>query len=70
MIQHGPDHPPGVSPLLLSDRLVTLAEDADRAGYRGTAERLLDLAAQVLDEPAWHRPPVATRNRRAPLANG
>jgi hypothetical protein len=68
MMQHCPDHLSGVSPLLLSDRLLTLAEDADRAGYRGMAERLLDLAEQVLDEPAWHSPPVATRHRRAPHA--
>jgi hypothetical protein len=43
---------PAFSPLLLSDRLLTLAEDADRAGYRLTAEHLLSLASEVLDEPA------------------
>lgn len=42
---------PAFSPLLLSDRLLTLAEDADRAGYRITAEHLLSLASEVLDQP-------------------
>ena len=41
---------PAVSELMLSDRLITLAEDADRAGYTTTAERLLDLACSVLDK--------------------
>lgn len=40
-----------VSPLILSDRLLSLAVDADRAGFTGTAERLLRLAHTVLDEP-------------------
>ena len=39
-----------VSPLVLSDRLLTLARDADRAGYTGTAEQLLTLACTVFDE--------------------
>ena len=39
------------SPLMLSDRLLTLAQDADRAGFRLTAEHLLTLAESVLDEP-------------------
>jgi hypothetical protein len=38
------------SELVLSDRLITLAEDADRAGYRDTAEILLNLACSVFDE--------------------
>ena len=40
-----------ISPLMLSDRLLTLAQDADRAGFRGAAEHLLGLASDVL-EPA------------------
>lgn len=44
-------HAPAFSPLLLSDRLLTLAEDADKAGYRIAAEHLLQLASDVLDEP-------------------
>jgi hypothetical protein len=44
-----------VSELVLSDRLLALAEDADRAGYTDTAERLLTLACSVFDE-APHKP--------------
>ena len=43
---------PAVSELVLSDRLLALAEDADRAGYTHTAERLLSLACSVFDEAA------------------
>ena len=39
-----------VSELILSDRLIALAEDADHAGYTATAERLLKLACSVFDE--------------------
>jgi hypothetical protein len=46
---------PAFSPLLLSDRLLTLAEDADRAGLRTAAESLLFLASKVLDQPARPR---------------
>jgi hypothetical protein len=38
--------------LILSDRLIALAEDADRAGYTHTAERLVTLACTVFDEAA------------------
>lgn len=38
------------SELVLSDRLISLAQDADRAGYRDTAEHLLSLACSVFDE--------------------
>ena len=38
------------SPLVLSDRLIALAKDADRAGYTGTAEQLVCLARAVFDE--------------------
>jgi hypothetical protein len=41
-----------VSEMVLSDRLITLAEDADRAGYTRTAEHLLSLACSVFDEAA------------------
>ena len=41
---------PVVSELILSDRLIALAEDADRACYTTTAERLLTLACSVFDE--------------------
>ena len=39
-----------VSELVLSDRLIALAEAADRAGYTDTAERLVTLACSVFDE--------------------
>ncbi|HTB47309.1 MAG TPA: hypothetical protein VK741_27070 [Acetobacteraceae bacterium] len=39
------------SPLMLSDRLLTLAENADRAGLRTAAESLLSLASEVLEQP-------------------
>jgi hypothetical protein len=41
---------PAVSELVLSDRLIALAEDADRAGYADTADRLMTLACSVFDE--------------------
>lgn len=40
------------SPLVLCDRLLTLAQDADRAGCVTTAERLLKLAYSVFDDKA------------------
>jgi hypothetical protein len=46
------EHEQSFSPLMLSDRLLTLAEDADRAGLRTAAESLLSLASKVLDQPA------------------
>ena len=39
-----------VSPLVLADRLLALAQDADRAGFIGTAQHLLSLAHSVFDE--------------------
>ena len=50
--QVGTMHRATVSELVLSDRLVALAEDADRAGYTDTAEHLLTLACSVFDEAA------------------
>ncbi len=38
------------SPLMLCDRLLSLAEDADRAGLSRTAECLLKLAFRVCGE--------------------
>ncbi len=43
--------PPMPSPMVLSDRLITLAQDADRAGYAITAEHLVHLAHTVFEEP-------------------
>jgi hypothetical protein len=42
------------SPLMLCDRLLTLAQDADRAGYAATAEHLLELADAVFEEKCHH----------------
>jgi len=39
-----------VSPLTLSYRLITLAKDAETAGYAITAEQLLRLAITIFDE--------------------
>ncbi len=47
-----PSVPPAVfSPLMLSDRLIALAQAADVAGYSGAAEQLVTLAFSVLDAP-------------------
>jgi len=45
-----------VSPLMLADRLLTLAQDADRAGYSGAAANLVNVMYEVLDgrKPARH----------------
>jgi hypothetical protein len=43
---------PVVSTLMLADRLIRLAEDADRGGMRQAATRLIDLAHTVFDEPS------------------
>ncbi|MBC7801948.1 MAG: hypothetical protein H7Z10_15120 [Gemmatimonadaceae bacterium] len=40
--------PTPVSPLLLADRLLTLAQDADRAGYPRAADKLVTAMYAVL----------------------
>jgi hypothetical protein len=46
-----PDFPTGfVSPMLLADRMLFLAEQAERAGLADTAGRLVALAHTVFDE--------------------
>lgn len=37
---------------MVCDRLLTLAAEADRAGLRAAAERLLELVSEVLDPAA------------------
>jgi hypothetical protein len=44
-----PQFPP-TSPLILSDRLLSLAEAAERAGFAHTADDLVRLAHRVFDE--------------------
>ncbi len=39
-----------VTELTLSDRLIALARDAARAGFQGTAARMVRLAHDVFDE--------------------
>ena len=46
----GPLPGPSASPLILCDRLLRLAEEAERAGCAVTAEHLLFLAHTVLEE--------------------
>ena len=41
---------PAPSPLMLCDRLIGLAQDADRAGFTVTADRLVDLVEQMFAE--------------------
>jgi len=41
---------PAMSPMLLADRMLALAEQADRAGLADTAGRLVALAHTVFDE--------------------
>jgi hypothetical protein len=39
-----------VSPLMLADQLLTLAQDAERSGLHGPAQRLLKLAYAIYGE--------------------
>jgi hypothetical protein len=42
--------PVTISLMTLSDRLITLAQDAEKAGYKITAEQLVRLAMMIFDE--------------------
>lgn len=55
--------PGRVSPLILCDRLIRLAEEADHAGLSRAARRLVNLANAMFDDP----PPPA---RRPPALRG
>jgi hypothetical protein len=46
----GARHSAALSPMTLSDRLITLAKDAEGAGYAATAGQLVRLALTVFDE--------------------
>ena len=50
MIDTGTRQSTTLSPMTLSDRLITLAKDADTAGYAATAEQLVQLAITIFDE--------------------
>jgi len=41
--------PPPPSPLVLCDRLISLAQDADRAGLTATALHLMDLIDELFE---------------------
>jgi hypothetical protein len=43
--------PPPPSPLVLCDRLISLAQDADRAGHTAAAAHLVDLIDEIFDKP-------------------
>ncbi|BAJ79380.1 MULTISPECIES: hypothetical protein [Acidiphilium] len=45
-------HEPIVSPLILVDRLISLAQDAERAGLPAVANRLVRLALRSCVPPA------------------
>jgi len=44
-----------MSPLVLADRLLSLAQDAERAGFTRPAERMLRLAYAVWNEKPFAR---------------
>ena len=50
IVESGTRQAKAVSPMTLSDRLITLAKDADTAGYTITAEQLVHLAITIFDE--------------------
>jgi hypothetical protein len=50
----------GLSPLMLGDRLISLAQDADRAGYVDSARGLVRLAYAVYDRSAPSGLPLAS----------
>jgi hypothetical protein len=48
-------HTPIVSPLILTDRLISLAQDAERAGLPIVANRLVRLALRTCAPPPPYR---------------
>jgi hypothetical protein len=53
------------SPLVLCDHLLTLAQQAERAGYPGTAARLVGLAESMFRERPRRVPSPADRPRQS-----
>jgi hypothetical protein len=49
-VSHQTSSSPETSPLMLADRLLTLARDAERAGLPVAATRLVKLAFDVCDQ--------------------
>ncbi len=50
IMQPGPGQPMTLSPMSLSDHLITLAKEAETAGYPVAADRLVRLALTIFDE--------------------
>lgn len=63
---HSPAPP---SPLLLCDRLIALAQEADRAGFAITAGHLAELAESMFEEQP-RRPATRRATARTPRASG
>lgn len=60
-------HSVPASPLMLCDHLITLAQEADRAGYFATAGRLAALVESMFEEqprPALPLPTLARPHAR------
>jgi len=53
-----------VSPLLISDRLISLAEQAGQVGCTATARHLIRLASRVLEEKTGFAPLAGSTARR------
>jgi hypothetical protein len=53
--------PTPISPLVISDRLISLAEQAGQVGCKATARHLIRLASRVLEERT-SLPPIPARS--------
>lgn len=51
-LQNAGAEPARTTELTLSDRLIALAQEAERGGFRSVAAQLVLLACAVFDEPA------------------
>lgn len=66
MTYANPSLAPAHSPLMLCDRLIGLAQDADRAGFAATADRLIGLVDRMFAERKRQTVPRARPNRSDP----
>ncbi len=67
-IQTGGSAAAAISPLLISDRLISLAEQAGQVGCQETARHLVRLASRVLEEKTGFAPPAPRRSMVARAA--
>ena len=68
MAQHHRSFDVPISPLLISDRLISLAEQAGTVGCTATARHLLRLASAVLEEKTGFAPlPAVALSPDAPV---